>query len=163
MFEFTHARRVLAGATLVATIAAGGAVGAQEIIEVLLDRARLMEMPAGTTTLVVGNPGIADVTLLRRQNRIVLTAKAFGETNVIALDANGQSLAETIVRVIAADHALVVQRGLERESYSCNPRCQPTVNLGDAMRYMNDTIGQVGQRNAYATPGSAPAPPLPAK
>ena len=127
---------------------------AQEILTLQLDRARILEMPQGTHTLVIGNPGVADVTFLKRQNQLVINARAFGETNMIALDAKGTALAEMIVRVRNNDHALIVQRGMERESWWCNPRCEPTVELGDSGRHTGDAIAQSGRRNEFARPQS---------
>ncbi len=153
IFKF-ELRRVWAGFSLLACLATAPAM-AQQVTQLHLDRAKIVELPPGATTIVVGNPGIADVTLLKGQNRLVLTAKSFGETNLLALDQRGEAVAESILRVIASDHALVVQRGMERESYSCNPRCQPTISLGDTSRHMGEIIGQTGQRNSFATGGNA--------
>ena len=44
-----------------------------------------------------------------------------------------------------------VQRGLDRESYSCTPECQPSIQLGDAQKYFSDVGGQSSSRNALAT------------
>src|SRR3712207_7091833 len=42
----------------------------------------------------------------------------------------GTMLAESLVSVQAAtESVVVVQRGLERESYSCTPNCQPAILL----------------------------------
>ncbi|MDB5649291.1 MAG: pilus assembly protein [Hyphomicrobiales bacterium] len=125
---------------------------AAESIVVKLDQAKIIQLPEGTSTVIVGNPGVADVTLLKKKGRMILTAKGFGETNMLALDAQGNSIGESIVRVVAADNSLIVQRGLERESYSCSPRCQPTVTLGDTPRYMSEAAGQVQQRNTFSAP-----------
>jgi hypothetical protein len=139
-------------ALLLGTIMAFDRAGATESITVKLDQAKIIQLPEGTSTVIVGNPGVADVTLLKKKGRMVLTAKGFGETNMLALDAQGNSIGESIVRVVAADNALIVQRGLERESYSCNPRCQPTVTLGDTGRYLQEAAGQVQQRNTFSAP-----------
>lgn len=125
---------------------------AAEIITVVLDQAKIIQLPERTSTVIIGNPGVADVTLLKKNGRMIITAKGFGETNMLALDAQGNSIGESTVRVVAPEHALIVQRGLERESYSCNPRCQPTVNLGDTTRFMAETAGQVQQRNTFSSP-----------
>ena len=45
--------------------------------------------PAGTSTLVVGNPLIADVTMFKGGVSMVVTAKGVGQTNLIAIDASG--------------------------------------------------------------------------
>lgn len=152
----TASRRVLAGLALMGAALACPAARSDDVVEVLLDRALIVDMPPGAHTIVVGNPGVADVSVLRKQNRLVLTAKSFGETNMIALDARGATLAEIIVRVKGADHTLIVQRGLERESWSCNPRCEPVVALGDAPRHASEVVGQTAQRNGFAVGASRP-------
>jgi hypothetical protein len=51
----------------------------------------------------------------------------------------------------ATESIVVVQRGLDRESYSCTPNCQPSILLGDANKYFSEVGGQAGQRNGMAT------------
>jgi Flp pilus assembly secretin CpaC len=121
-----------------------------ETLVVQIDHARPVKVPAGAQTLVIGNPMIADVTMLKQGNVMILTGKGFGETNFIALDAAGNPVAESTIRVVAGDGALVVQRGLERQSYSCEPRCQPTVRLGDDAKYFGEVSAQVQAHNTQA-------------
>jgi hypothetical protein len=52
----------------------------------------------------------------------------------IALDSAGRPVAESTVPVNPAENALIVHRGMSRESYACSPRCEPTINLGDEGR-----------------------------
>ena len=59
----------------------------EETLVVTIDQARVVNVPAGTDALVVGNAGIADVTLLKQGATMIITGKGFGETNFIALDA----------------------------------------------------------------------------
>lgn len=148
MFLMRVFRRVFAACYLCTTLP----VTAQEVLTLQLDRARIVEMPAGTHTLIIGNPSIADATVLKRQNQLVLNARSFGETNMIALDAKGAALAEIILRVRSNDHALIIQRGMERESWSCNPRCEPTIDPGDAARHTGDVISQANRRHEFAQP-----------
>ncbi|WP_407520053.1 pilus assembly protein N-terminal domain-containing protein [Methylobacterium oryzisoli] len=125
-----------------------GTAGA--VVSVSVDNAKIIRLPERTATVVVGNPIIADVSL-QRNGIVVLTGKSFGSTNLIALDGSGTMLAESFITVQAAGSSVVtVQRGLERESYSCTPACQPAVQLGDAQRYFNEVSGQAGQRNTMA-------------
>lgn len=127
--------------------------GALETVAVLVDHAKVVRLPEKAQTVIVGNPSIADVSV-QRNGVMVVTGKSFGITNLIALDASGALLAESLVRVGAAsDSVLTVQRGLERETYSCSPVCQPATRLGDAQRYFVETTGQVGTRNTQATGG----------
>lgn len=122
-----------------------------ETVLVTVDQAKVVKLPEKAQTVIVGNPGIADVSV-QKNGVMVVTGKSFGVTNLIALDGNGALLAESLVRVRAAsDSILTVQRGLERESYSCTPTCQPTVQLGDANRYFGEIGGQMTRRNALAS------------
>ena len=64
------------------------------VIAVTLDQAKIARLPAGATTLIIGNPMIADVTMLKNNNSMVITGKGFGQTNLIAIDAAGSVLEE---------------------------------------------------------------------
>ncbi len=50
-----------------------------------MNQARLLKLPDGVATLVIGNPAIADATL-QAGGLLVITGKSFGRTNLIALD-----------------------------------------------------------------------------
>jgi hypothetical protein len=122
-----------------------------EAVTVTVDHAKVLRLPEKAQTVIVGNPAIADVTV-QRNGVMIVTGKSYGVTNLIALDATGALLAESSVRVGAAsDSILTVQRGLDRESYSCTPDCQPSAQLGDSKAFFDGTTGQSGARNAAAT------------
>lgn len=124
-------------------------------VAVMVDHAKVVRLPEKAQTVVVGNPAIADVAV-QRNGVMIVTGKSFGVTNLIALDASGALLAESLVRVGAAsDSLLTVQRGMERESYSCTPQCQPSVQLGDGLKYFSDVGSQVASRNSMASGGPA--------
>lgn len=129
-----------------------GAALADDTIEVTLDRAKVIRMPAHAQTIVVGNPSIADVTTLKIDGLVVVTGKGFGETNMIFLDKAGAAVEESIVTVVAGSSQVTVQRGVARESYSCKPRCEPTVALGDDQQFLGTTSAQIQSRNALAAP-----------
>ena len=114
--------------------------------------------PAGTRTLVVGNPAIADVTMLKGGAAMVVTGKGYGLTNLIALDAQGNIIDEKNIAVEAAKAVLVVQRGNERESYWCNPLCMPTVQVGDDNTVFSTASGQITAHSSLAS-GSSSAKP----
>ena len=137
---------------LFALAAMQSASAQNKTVTVTLDKASLMRMPPKALTLVIGNPSIADVTVLKNNGMMVITGKGFGETNLIAVDGEGNPVAESIIRVVSgADAMLVVQRGSERETYNCAPRCLPVVQLGDGHLF-GDTVGQIAARNAIAIP-----------
>jgi Flp pilus assembly secretin CpaC len=120
-------------------------------VAVTIDRAKIIRLPERTATVIVGNPAIADITI-QRNAILVVTGKSYGATNLIAMDAGGNMLAESTISVTAPTESLViVQRGLERESYSCTPNCQPSILLGDSQKYFSETRGQANARNGMAT------------
>lgn len=120
------------------------------VLNVTLDQAKIARIPEGTATLVIGNPIVADVTMLKGSGAMVVTGKGFGETNLIALNGQGDVLDEKTIRVVPTGSVLVVQRGMERESYSCAPQCMPTIQLGDG-KVFNDASTQLTQRNSLVS------------
>lgn len=121
---------------------------AAEVIDVVLDQVKIIQLPENTITLVIGNPLVVDVTMLRGNNKMILTGKAFGQTQIVALDMAGEAIGESLIKVSADDTKnLIVQRGLECESYHCHQRCQLTYALGDSTRHMGETAGQIQSRN----------------
>lgn len=147
--------RVAAVVTLllvsVARAAAADPTSLTEPVTVTIDHAKILRLPERTQTVIVGNPIIADVSV-QKSGVLVLTGKSYGRTNLIALDAGGLLIAESMISVQAQNEEVVtVQRGLDRESYSCTPSCQPSLLLGDANKYFSEVGGQAGQRNSLAT------------
>ncbi|HXW19877.1 MAG TPA: pilus assembly protein, partial [Roseiarcus sp.] len=59
-----------------------------------------------------------------------------------------------LIRVAPTNTVLVVQRGMDRESYSCTPQCMPSVQLGDGPQFSNAS-GQITARNSLETPTAA--------
>ena len=93
-------------------------------IAVNVDQAKLVKLPPRVSTIVVGNPLIADVTL-QPGGLIVVTGKGYGATNFIAMDRAGEVLVDRIIQVEGpTDQLVTVYRGVERESYTCMPICQ---------------------------------------
>lgn len=124
-----------------------------ETVAVAVDHARVIRLPEKTATVIVGNPIVADVSV-QKNGVLVVTGKSFGTTNLIALDSSGAMLAESHISVRASSESIMtVQRGLDRESYSCTPHCQPSIQLGDSAKYFGEVGGQATQRNSLSTPG----------
>jgi hypothetical protein len=123
--------------------------GAAETVTVVLDQAQLMKLPDRVGTIIIGNPLIADVSL-QSGGTMVITGKGYGATNIIALDWSGATLMITTVQVVGTRDAVVVYRGVDRESYSCTPSCERRITLGDAPPYFDATLGQAGARATNA-------------
>jgi Flp pilus assembly secretin CpaC len=124
-------------------------------IAVYVDQAKLVKLPAKVSTIVVGNPLIADVTL-QSGGIIVVTGKGYGATNFIAMDRAGEVLVDRQIQVEGpTDQLVTVYRGVERESYSCMPICQRRVTLGDGESYFKSAIDQAGSLSSQASGGGA--------
>lgn len=68
-------------------------------VSVKVNMARILRINAPASTVIIGNPAIADVTIQDPQT-LVLTGKAYGTTNLIVLDNRGSPIADTMVEVI---------------------------------------------------------------
>jgi putative type II/III system pilus formation protein len=125
-------------------------------IGVMLDHARLVRLPERVSTIVVGNPLIADAAV-QTGGLLVVTGKGYGVTNVIALDRSGAVLMEKTIEVVGPrEELMVVYRGTVRETYTCSPFCEPRIMPGDAEKYFDGIIGQTTNRSGLAA-GNAPA------
>jgi Flp pilus assembly secretin CpaC len=112
----------------------------REPVTVNLDQAKLLKLPERTATVVIGNPIIADAAV-QPGGVVVLTAKSYGMTNLIALDRSGATLVEYPIQVVGpSDAVVVVYRGVARESYSCAPDCERRITLGDSMDFFKDNV-----------------------
>jgi Flp pilus assembly secretin CpaC len=127
---------------------------AADAISVILDQARIAKLPDHTSTVVVGNPLIADVSI-QAGGTMVVTGKGYGVTNLIALDRTGKVIGEQLVQVKSPADSVVVYRGIARESYSCKPDCERRITLGDTPEYFDATLAETGNRNTRAQQGQA--------
>jgi Flp pilus assembly secretin CpaC len=126
-------------------------------IAVNVDQAKLVKLPTRVSTIVVGNPLIADVTL-QTGGILVVTGKGYGATNFIAMDRSGEILVDRVIQVEGpTDQLVTVYRGVERESYSCMPVCQRRITLGDGENYFKSAMDQAGSLNSQATGNAASA------
>jgi hypothetical protein len=132
------------------------AVAAEPIV-VLLDQARILQLPDRAATVVVGNPLIADLSI-QPGGLAVITGKGYGATNFIVMDRSGAVLLEKTVEVQGPnDKIVVVYRGVDRETYSCTPICSPRITLGDDSDYFTKVLTEASTRNAQASGAGAMA------
>jgi Flp pilus assembly secretin CpaC len=127
---------------------------AADMINVVLDQAVVARLPDRISTIVIGNPLIADVSI-QSGGLLIVTGKGYGVTNMLAFDRNGAVLLERTIRVQGPnDSVLVVYRGVERESYSCTPMCERRVTLGDTAAFFESNLNQTGSRTGQAQGGT---------
>jgi len=124
--------------------AAGNARAEQ--VWLTMDQVKPYQMKAEVDQIVVGNPGIADVTV-RDRSRVLLFGKAPGVTNMYLFDADGNEIDNLIVRVRSAStEMLTLQRGAQRVTLNCMSACEPTLTVGDAPEQFGATQTQVQQK-----------------
>lgn len=109
-------------------------------INVNVNMARILRINASAATVIIGNPGIADVTIQDPQT-LILTGKSFGQTNLIVLDSAGNPIADTMIEVVQMQAGVVtVYQGQARTSLACAPVCQAVVMMGDDPSFSSQAI-----------------------
>ena len=142
----------LAGVLMTSSaFAAGG-------IAVPMDEVRMLDFPQPVSTVYVGNPLIADVTMIDAKRAFIL-GKNFGSTNILALDGKGNEIFNKTVTVSGRSGSIVtLQRGPAQTTYACvATKCQITPVPGDDNAPFNTVTGQIDKRAAMTTAaGSEP-------
>jgi Flp pilus assembly secretin CpaC len=96
------------------------------------DQATVVRLDRAAKTVVVGNPSIADA-LLVSDKVVYVQGRLFGNTNVIALDGEGNEIINTYITVGAPMTSQVtLYRGpVGQQNMACAPHCERTVTQGD--------------------------------
>ena len=124
-----------------AGFAAAGAAHAEQVW-VTMDQVAPYEFKQDVDQIVVGNPGIADITV-RDKTKVLIFGKAPGVTNLFLFDAAGNEVDNLIVRVRSVSaEMLTFQRGGQRATYNCMTICEQTITVGDNQ----ETFGVVSQQ-----------------
>jgi len=90
-------------------------------ISVKVNMARILRISSPAATVIIGNPGVADVTI-QDPLTLVLTGKSYGQTNIIVLDKGGNPIADTLVEVVQEQADIVTMyNGQARSTVACAP------------------------------------------
>lgn len=141
---------LVTGATSVlAALLAAGAARAADLV-VAYDQSQLLRLPRPVSSVIIGNPSIADVAI-QGGNLLVVTGKTFGVTNIIALDEERNIIQDQRV-VVQRDEVRTVNlsRGGERQSYSCTPTCSPTLTIGDDTKYFETISKHAAEKTRFS-------------
>lgn len=142
-------------AVFLSVAAIASRASADPLILVEYDQAKIIKIPDRATSVVLGNPFIADVSL-QPGGIAVITGKSFGDTNMLVLDKSGAVLNEQSLRVLGpVEPTVVVYRGINRETYSCSPDCQPHTIPGDDTTFFNNTMTELTGHNNQALAAGA--------
>jgi hypothetical protein len=122
-------RRALFAAAL---FAAAPAYAANDV-SLGLDEVHTLTFRGPVATVYVGNPAIADITMIDARHAFV-QGKGYGRTNLVALNQDGVQVFGTSINVTGTSHGNVVilNRGSQRITLNCaGQRCEPTPMPGD--------------------------------
>ncbi|WP_125256279.1 pilus assembly protein N-terminal domain-containing protein [Brevundimonas fluminis] len=144
-FEHRSTRDLLIAAGLLLAAAVPGAAQAQsQALNVEIDQSARIQLRGQAGSVIVGNPQIADVTVVDA-NTLFVTGKGYGVTEVVVVDGLGRTLFQSQVIVAGGDVGRVrVWRGAQVTEMACAASCAPT------LRSPNDGA------SAAAAPAAAP-------
>ena len=114
-------------------LAAGAEEAAQQpVMHVDYDKAAVVKLDRAAKTVVVGNALIADAMMVS-EKIVYVQGRMFGNTNIIAIDSEGNEVLNLPVTVGAPLVAQVtLYRGpIGQQNMACAPHCERTVTQGD--------------------------------
>jgi hypothetical protein len=126
-------RRILLAATFLACAGYADAAPRGGDVALALDEVHTLTFKNPIATVYVGNPTIADVTMIDSRHAFV-QGKGYGRTNIVALDHDNVQVFNTHVIVTGGEGGgtVTLNRGAERITLNCaGGRCEPTPMPGD--------------------------------
>ena len=123
---------LFAGLLLAAGVAPLSQASAQTL-NVEIDRSARIGLTGSAASVIVGNPAIADVTVVDA-NTLFVTGKGYGVTEVVALDGVGRTIFQGEIVVTGGSTGSVrVWRGAQATEMACAASCAPSIrNTGAA-------------------------------
>ena len=117
---------LLAAALLVAPLAAQAQNGA---LNVEIDRSARVQLRGAAASIIVGNPQIADVSMVDA-NTLFIVGKGYGVTDVVAVDGAGRTLFQREIVVTGGSTGSVrVWRGGQATEMTCGASCAPSIRV----------------------------------
>lgn len=93
-------------------------------LRVYMNSARILKLDRPVSKVIVGNSEVADATVADSQT-IVLTGRAFGTTNLVLLDVDGNAIVDEKILVSIDESSTVrVFKSTTRTVLSCTPNCE---------------------------------------
>ena len=126
---------------------------AHPALEVAIDHAQRLHVASAAGSVIVGNPAVADVTVVD-PHTVFVTGRGAGVSEVVVLDPLGRTVWDGEVVVSASDSGEVtVYRGAVPTVMACATTCSATI------RSAKSSTGSTGGAPSASGPGpSAPAP-----
>jgi len=89
----------LVTATGLATLLSAPAFAADGLYSVQINKTEVLRLPAPASAVIIGNPEIADVSI-HSADTVFVVGKGYGETNLLILDKNGNTMMSSDIQVI---------------------------------------------------------------
>ena len=123
-------------------------------VALALDEVHTLTFRTPVSTVYVGNPTIADVTMIDARHAFV-QGKGYGRTNIMALNRDNVMVFNTHVTVTGSQGGTVtLNRGAQRVTLNCaGGRCEPTPMPGDGKD--SDTVNSQMATHQAAARGAA--------
>ncbi len=138
--------RLVAALSGLAAFAAGPALA--DALTVPIDHSVRLSVAGAASSVLVGNPAVADVTVVDSHTVFVL-GRGYGQTDVVILDRAGQTIYSGEVTVAAVGgNRVSVYRGSGRTDMACAPGCEVSVRSPG---------GAGGSAGGASAPAPAPA------
>ena len=121
-------------------------------LTVPIDHSMRLTVAGSAASVVVGNPQVADVTVVD-SHTLFISGRGYGETDVVVLDGAGRTVYSNEVLVGSPNNGRVsVYRGAARTDMACAPGCE--------VSFRSSTKGSSsGSDGGSAAPTAAAAPP----
>jgi len=101
---------------------------------VAIDHTTRINLRAPAASVIVGNPAVADVTVVDERT-LFLSGRGYGVTEVVVLDPLGRTIWSGEVVVTApTEGAVTVYRGAQATEMACAAGCSPSIRSAPAAR-----------------------------
>ena len=124
--------------------------GDSQSYKVEINKTEILRLPGAAASIILGNPSIADVTV-QASDLLFVVGRGYGETNLIILDGNGNTMMDADVQVVNSlpAHGVRLYKGTSRQTYSCIPYCGPSPVLGDAPEFIGTNTAESEELTAF--------------
>lgn len=124
--------------------------GGVQSYKVELNKTEIVRLPGAASSIIIGNPKIADVTV-QSSDLIFVVGRGYGETNLIILDSQGNTMMNADLQVVNTlpRNGVRLYNGKSRETYSCIPYCGPSPVLGDNKGFIGNNTSREEKLDSF--------------
>lgn len=136
---------MIISATIFATLSLSStALAGDGLYTVQINKTEVLRLPGPASAVVVGNPDIADVSI-HAADTIFVVGKGYGETNLLILDKDGNTMMSSDIQVItpqSRNQVRIFNSANNRQTYNCGPSCNPSPTLGDSDDFVTNNSNE---------------------